>query len=78
VSLSTKSDSVSETPQPLELPYAKYVTLSPEEMKFNCQKRVMAHEVKFSMVTTVINSWEKDLKTIPEWDRIGGELLLRK
>ena len=60
------------------LPYAQYVTLSPEEMKFHCQVRVMAHEVKYSMVTTVINSWEKDLKVIPGWETIGGELLLRK
>ena len=61
-----------------ELPYAQYVTLTPEERKFHCQVRVMAHEVKYSMVTTVINSWEQDLKTIPDWDKIGGELLLRK
>jgi hypothetical protein len=61
-----------------ELPYAQYVTLTPEEKKFHCQIRVMAHEVKYSMVTTVINSWEQDLKIIPDWDKIGGELLLRK
>ena len=60
------------------LPYAQYVTLSPEEMKFHCQVRVMAHEVKYSMVTTVTNSWEQDLKVIPGWETIGGELLLRK
>ena len=60
------------------LPYAQYVTLSPEEMKFNCQVRVMAHEVKFSIVTTVITSWEHDLKVIPGWETIVGELLLRK
>ena len=61
-----------------ELPYAQYVTLSPEEKKFHCQIRVPAHAVKYSMVTTVINSWEQDLKIIPDWDKIGGELLLRK
>ena len=53
-----------------ELPYAQYVTLSSEEKKFHCQKRVMAHEVKYTMVMTVVNSWEQDLKTIPEWDKI--------
>jgi hypothetical protein len=61
----------------MKLPYAN-VVLRPEEMKFHCQIRIMAYEVKYSMVTTVINSWEHDLKTIPNWDRIGGELLLRK
>ena len=70
--------SVPAVPESQLLPYAQYVTLSPEEVKFNCQTRVMAHEVKYSMVTTVVNSWERDLKTIPNWDKIGGEILLRK
>jgi hypothetical protein len=64
--------------QAQELPYAKYVNLTPEERKFHCQIRVMAHEVKYAMVTTVVNSWEQDLKIIPDWEKIGGELLLRK
>ena len=71
-------NSIPAVPASQLLPYAQYVTLSPEEVKFNCQTRVMAHEVQFSMVTTVVNSWERDLKTIPNWDKIGGELLLRK
>jgi hypothetical protein len=52
--------------------------LRPEEEKFNCQTRIQASEVKYSMVTTVTESWEQDLKTIPNWERIGGEILLRK
>jgi hypothetical protein len=54
------------------------VTLRPEEMKFHCQVRIMAKDVKYSMVTKVLNSWENDLKVIPKWETIGGELLLRK
>jgi hypothetical protein len=59
------------------LPYP-HIKLRPEEVKFHCQTCIKAHEVTYSMVTTVIDSWEKDLKSIPDWDRIGGELLLRK
>ncbi len=79
--LSSSSSSIDSAPAVSKsqlLPHAQYVTLSPEEVKFNCQTRVMAHDVKYFMVTTVVNSWEQDLKTIPNWDKIGGELLLRK
>jgi hypothetical protein len=84
LSLSTFSsrnndDSVAATAEsPQSLPYAQYVKLSPEEMKFNCQVRVMAREVTFPMVTIIINSWEQDLKAIPRWETICGELLFRK
>jgi hypothetical protein len=59
-------------------PPNKNVILRPDEMKFHCQVRIMAHDVKYSMVTKVLNSWENDLKVIPKWETIGGELLLRK
>jgi hypothetical protein len=62
-----------EAPKPL-----LYQLRSKEEEKFNCQFRIPACDVKYSMVTTVTKSWDQDLKTIPNWDRIGGEILLRK
>ena len=52
--------------------------LRPEEEPFNCQIEIPACAVKYSMVLTVTESWDRDLKKIPNWDRIGGEILLRK
>ena len=52
--------------------------LRPDEIIFNCQTQIPASDVKYSMVLTVTASWDHDLKTIPHWDRIGGEILLRK
>jgi hypothetical protein len=49
-----------------------------EEEKFNCQFRIPACDVKYAMVLTVTKSWDQDLKIIPDWERIGGEILLRK
>jgi hemoglobin-like flavoprotein len=59
-----------------ELPYAKYVNLTPEQRKFHCQTPVIAHDIKFSMVSTITNCWEQDLKIIPNWDKIGGDCSL--
>jgi hypothetical protein len=63
-----------EPPTPLTM----VVVVCPEQQQFHCRTRILASEVQYSMVITVTKSWDQDLKTIPYWDRIGGELLLRK
>jgi hypothetical protein len=65
-----------ELPSPT--PSTMVVVLCPEQEPFHCCTRILASEVQYSMVITVTTSWDQDLKTIPYWDRIGGELLLRK
>jgi hypothetical protein len=83
LSISPSSDSSSSSVcadiiDPISSRPLLYQLSSKEEEKFNCQFRIPACDVKYSMVTTVTKSWDQDLKTIPNWDRIGGEILLRK
>lgn len=80
--LSTSTPSLSSSSSEHETietgPTLLYPLKTKAEEQFNCQFRIPASDVKYSMVTTVTKSWDQDLKTIPNWDRIGGELLLRK
>lgn len=46
--------------------------------RFDCRTRIPASQVSFDLVLKVIHSWEKDLKAVPNWQKVGGELLLRK
>ena len=48
------------------------------QAKFQCKTRIPASDISYKMVKTVVNSWENDLKNIPKWKEIGGEILLRK
>jgi hypothetical protein len=45
---------------------------------FSCEERIFAYDVNYAMVTVVTNAWNRDVKTIPNWDSISGEILLRK
>jgi hemoglobin-like flavoprotein len=51
---------------------------SKQNSRFDCSIQTMASDVSFEMVTKCIDSWERDLKAVPGWKEIGGELLLRK
>jgi hemoglobin-like flavoprotein len=53
-------------------------TSSEDIQKIDCSKHVPASAITFSMVTTVISSWEHSVKRIPKWEHVFGEIFLRK
>jgi hypothetical protein len=61
----------------IPLPYPN-VVLRPDEMKFHCQTCIQAQDLTYSMVQTMVDSWETNVKCIPHWQRIAAEFLLRK
>jgi hypothetical protein len=59
-------------------PTAASLMLRLDASMFSCEERIFAYDVNYAMVTVVTNAWNRDVKTIPNWDSISGEILLRK
>jgi Globin len=45
--------------------------------KIDCSKEVKVNEIDYRMVSTVIESWDRKIKNIPDWSHAVGDRFLR-